>query len=319
MNKKLYQSSVDRIKFDEQLEYKTVDYINKKIYEERNKTMNNNRFKWNLKISASTTVAACTICILSATAYAAVTNTNKIEYTKNGFISKSNREINDELVNENESVEISNTSEIRDRMENDKPGIELISEEKGNSKSNWIKKSTFRDNTKSYISEDTINWDVDKEDPTEIITEYIYKSYDMAIKDAGFPNIIEKVFCESSMNKDTFLKEYSTKESSNITRKSVIGNFNYKKGKVSIDLSKLSTESEMIGNEYSVITDIEKTTNQREYNSKDGIEYKLSNSGDNKTTTIINSGSYLLMIQFECLSENEIYTILDKLDVSSLY
>lgn len=314
MNKELYKSSVDKIKFDEKLESRTLNYIYKSLDNQGDVRMNSNKDKWKLKLSASTAVAACTICVLSATAYAAVTNTKKIEHTKHGFTSKRNIEMKDESVTDSELVEILDTSKIRTRMEKDNSEIELISEETGDSTLNWIKKYTFKDSSKTYISDDTINWEVDKEDPDKIITEYIYKNYDIAIKDSGLPNIMENIFFKSFINNGALLEEYSTEYDYNNLEKRVVGEFNYRKGNISIDLSKYSKKD----SEYAVITDTEKTTNQREYNSKSGIKYKLSDSSDNKTSTMISSGYYCLNIKFEKLSEDDIYDILEKLDLSGL-
>ncbi len=320
MNRELYKSSVNKIRFDDQLEEKTLNYINQIANKERVNIMKNtNKSKWKMKMSASTAVAACAVCVLSVTAYAAVANIDKVSHNDYGFVSNTNMEINDKSISTKELEEFLNTSEIRTKMANDNSGMELISEENGKDGVNWSKKSTFKDNSYTYTSDDTTDWSIDEEASTGIITEYAYENYEMAIKDAGLPNVMEKILSKGGINKGAFLEEYSTEESSDISKKRVIGEFDYKNGKVSVDLSKYSMTDGIQGNGYSVITGIDKSTNQREYQSQNGIKYQLSDNKDDKitkTTTMVSSGSYCLIIEFEGLSDNEIHTILDSLDLS---
>ncbi|MGL4913265.1 MAG: hypothetical protein ACRC3Y_12635 [Romboutsia sp.] len=313
MNKGLYKSSVDKIKFDENLEGKTLNYIN-----ERGSKMNNTKkSKWKMKMSASTAVAACTICVLSATAYAAVLNLNNVSHSEYGFVSKES--ISEESNSKDSLDKFLNTSEIRNKMKQESSDIKLVSEESNVDGVNWVMKSVFKDENKIYTSDDKIKWEADKSQGASLITEYLYSDYEKAIKDAKLPNVMKNILSMVDSNKCAFLEEYSNENKAEISKKRVMGAFDYKKGKISVDLSKYLNINEGENSGYNAISDIEKATNQREYQSKDGSVFKLSdnnNDGSLKTTTMVSSGEFCLIIQFENINDSDIHTILDNLDLT---
>lgn len=311
MKKNLYKSAIDKVPFDERLDEKITEYISENGVQKKSIT----KIPWKMNGKISVAAAACAVCMISVTTYAAVTYFKDTAHIDYGLTTKSEDK---DSINYNDTGILEDTSDIRSKLANDL-AYELVSEEKGNSEVKWNKKSVFKDKSASYHSDDTIKWEVDKEDSKSIITEYAYQNYELATKDAGLPNIMDKLIGKVTMSSNALVKECSIEDNPNINSKQILGDFDYKKGRISLDLSQDLTNKDGSSGNYSVITGINKATNQRSYESKDGITYKLSdnvNDGIKKTTTLITKGAYNLIIEFYALSENEIQEVLDNIDLS---
>lgn len=103
-----------------------------------------------------------------------------------------------------------------------------------------------------------------------------------------------------------------------VIARNLLGTFAYKEGKMNVDLSQ-SDEGYETG--VVVITSLEEVVNQREYVAKSGVTYQLSDTtkdGVTRTTTLLSSNNYTLIIEFENLTEESIYELLDNLDVGTI-
>ncbi|WP_195940150.1 hypothetical protein [Romboutsia sp. 1001713B170131_170501_G6] len=312
MKRDTYKSAVDKLKFDEQLDNKIMDYLSENtIKGEYNMKKVNKR-----KMGVSIATAACSVLMISGVAYAAVMNFKDVSHMDYGLAV--NNETSNPIV-ENKNGKIKDTSAQREEMSKEDSGYKLISEEMPAKNEKWIKKTVWKDMTTSYNSNDGENWGIDNEASIGITTNYAYKNYEDATKDAKMPNIMNSLRSKVKMNKQAFYEEFSTEGSSDISGKQVSAEFEYKKGKIHTELyNDLSNDA---NSGISVITGVNEATNQREYMSKEGIKYKLSdNTNDDitKTTTLVSNGSYSLVVQFENLSDDEIHIILDNLDLSQL-
>lgn len=311
MEKKLYKSAIDQVSFDNQLDEKILNYLS-----ENSGGNNMDNKKWKFKFSTSVAIATCTVFMVSATGYAAIRYFNNIAHMDYGLTSQDISDGEGISSSEDDNEVFMDTSEIRDKMSTDVSDMLLLVEEKGSNKVNWNEKRVWKDTAPVYISNDGVDWKLDEEGPTGIVTEYTYSSYEMAIQDAEFPNVMKELLSKFKMNYGV-LEEYSTEVSSDVYRKSVSGEFTYQGGKILVELS----HDESGENGVSVYTGVERTINQRTYDAKNGVTYQLSDSehdGIIKTTTLISSGSYSLLLQFEELADNEIYTILNDIDITGL-
>ena len=311
MEKKLYKSAIDQVAFDDQLDEKVLNYLS-----ENAGGNNMSEKKWKIKLSTSVAIAACAVFMVSATGYAAIQYFSNISHMDYGLVSNNTSDGSEVSINEKGNEAFTDTSEIRDIMLNNASDMVLLVEEKGDSTVNWREKRVWNDKTPSYTSNDGIDWELDEESLATIITEYTYSNYEMAIRDAQFPNVMKDLLSKVEMNYGVF-EEYSTALSSDVYRKRVSGEFTYQGGKIFVQLA----HDERGENGVSVYTGVDKTTNQRTYNTQDGITYQLSdneNEGIIQTTTLISSESYSLVIQFEGLSDNEIHTVLNDIDLTDL-
>lgn len=311
MEKKLYKSAIDQVSFDNQLDEKILNYLAK------NSGGNNmDNKKWRFKFSTSVAIAACTAFMVSATGYAAIMHFNNISHMDYGLVSENVSDGKETPIDKDGDEGFADTSEHRDRMLNEVSDMVLLIEEKGNNKVNWGEKRVWKDITSSYKSNDGIQWEVDEANPAGIITEYTYSNYEIAIKDAQIPNVMSNLLSKVEMNYGV-LEEYSTELSSDVYRKSVSGEFTYQGGKMFVELS----EDEGLGYGVSIYTGVDRVTNQRTYQTEDGVTYQLSDNeidGIVQTTTLISSGAYSLILQFEGLSDNDIHTLLNEIDLSGL-
>lgn len=311
MDKNVYKSAVDQVVFDEQLEKKIINYLSENS---GGKTMK--RANWKIKFSTSMVVAACTIFMVSVTGYAAVMHFSHVSHIENGLVAQNGNEDTDVASSE---VFI-DTSELRARMLKEDSGLILLTEEIGSSDVNWGEKTIWKDTTPAYYSNDGIEWEKDKTVPDGIMTQYIYPNYEMATKDAQMPNVMKNFGTEVQMNFGAF-EEYATEVSSDVSTKRMIGEFAYQDGKLFVDLSQDLSNFKMLENGVIVYTGVDAATNQRSYQAQDGMTYQLSdqtNDGVTQTTTLVSNGAYRLIIQFESLTENEIHTLLDGIDLSGL-
>lgn len=311
MEKKLYKSAIDQVSFDNQLDEKILNYLAK------NSGGNNmDNKKWRFKFSTSVAIAACTAFMVSATGYAAIIHFNNISHMDYGLVSENVSDGKEAPINENGDEGFVDTSEHRDRMSTDVSDRLLLVEEKGSNQVNWNEKRVWKDTAPVYISNDGMDWKLDEEGPTGIVTEYMYSSYEMAIQDAEFPNVMSNLLSKVEMNYGVF-EEYSTEIGSDVYRKRVSGEFAYQEGKMFVELS----EDEGVGHGVSIYTGVDRVTNQRTYQTEDGGTYQLSDNeidGIVQTTTLISSGAYSLILQFEGLSDNDIHTLLNEIDLSGL-
>lgn len=312
MKKNAYKSAVDKIKFDEQLDSKIMDYIKENNIKGED-TMKNNIKN---KKKSSVAVAACAVFLLSGATYASVMNFRDVSHSKYGLVAETNKEYKGVEKDFGTGEEVSNTKEQRGQMEKLNIGYEVISEENGDSNVRWKKKSILKDTSLSYKSDDKKTWEVDVYAPVGMTTKYSYDDYNTALEDSKMPNIMKNLLSKVKVNEEITVDEYYTEESTDITRKVVNGEFNYKFGKINVELSK-----ELNNNGVYVITGIEEATNQRDYQTEEGITYKLSDNIDGKilkTTTLASKGNYNLIIQFENLSDSEIEMLLESIDLSAL-
>lgn len=92
------------------------------------------------------------------------------------------------------------------------------------------------------------------------------------------------------------------------------GYFNVNQSRL-IDEDKTETTDE--SREFTVITG-DKTTNKREYDSKNSLHFAMSDSkedGKTVTTTILSFDEYDVTLQFFDLSDKEIHEVLDSISV----
>lgn len=317
MKKNVYKSAVDKVAFDEELENKIMNYLSENIDEKEKEIRGVWKMKNKMKISVAT--VACTLLTVSAVSYAGVSYFRSTSHMDYGLTTQGDTSGENISTNINNSGTFDETSEHRNRMEKENAGFELFLEEKGTDKVNWTKKSVWKDSTPAYNSKDGKLWDVDGSVSPYMSTEYEYSKYETALKDAEMPNIMRKLMPQLKLTQSPVLKEHHTEENPTITSKTVDGNFDYKGKNISVELNKYLTQIENTG--VSVITGIEKATNQREYKTQNDVVYKLSDNTNDKitkTTSVVSTGNYNLIIQFEGLSESEIHEILDNIDLSGL-
>lgn len=311
MEKNAYKSAVDKINFDENLESKIIDYLKENNLKGDNTMKNYNKNKKKISIAA-----ACAICLLSGATYASVMNIRDVSHVPNGLVAQTNKQDNSTTKDLDNGEKITDTKEQREQMGNDNLGYEVVSEEQANSNVKWKKKSILKDTTSSYKSDDNKTWEVDESASVSMMNKYAYDDYNTALYDSNMPNVMKKLISKVKINKDIIVEEHYTEESTDIIRKVVTGEFSYKGGKMNIEISK-----NINNNGVSVITDINEVTNQREYKTKDGTSYKLSDSMDMeklKTTTIVSKGNYNLIMQFENLEDRDIEKLLENIDLSTL-
>ena len=311
MKKNVYKSAVDKINFDENLDSKIIDYLKINGSKGENVMKNNSKNKRKTSIAA-----ACAVCLLSGATYASVMNFREVSHVPNGLVAQTNKQDEGNTKDLGEGEKLTDTKEQREQMEKGNVGYKVVSEEKANSNVKWNKKTILKDATSSYKSDDNKIWEVDKEASVSMMTEYVYDDYKTALDDANMPNIMKNLLSKVKINEEVTVDEYYTEESTEIIRKVVTGEFDYKTGNMNVEVSK------HINNDgVSVITDINEVTNQREYETKDGTLYRLSDSVDgkvSKTTTIISKGDYYLIIQFKNLDDKDIETLLENIDLSTI-
>lgn len=314
MNKNVYRSAVNQVKFDEQMDKKIMDYLAKKSGER----ISMKQSKCKMKVAI--TVAACAVCMISGTTYAAVKYFKNIAHMDYGLVAKDDINGIEISTGVDEESVFPDTSKIRSEMGGSTSGFVLRSEERGSDGVKWDTKKTWKDVTPTYISEDGIKWERDEAAGAAMMTQYTYTQYEMATQDAGMPNVMKTLLDITSMCEAATYEAYTIEESEDIIRKRVVGVFAYEEGKLEVDLSQDLGALEDGNHGTVVITGVNKATNQRTYQTQKGMTYQLSdniNDGITKTTTLVSSGDYSLIIQFENLTDQAIHTLLEEIDLSA--
>lgn len=227
-----------------------------------------------------------------------------VEHMKYG-LTTNNKYIDTETVNK--SIE-------NNKLSDDNEEIQIISTEKGDGNVLWETKEVRQEASIGYISDDGIEW---KESTPDIvdITEYSYKNYSKAIKDTGFKGLFTKSFEQEGYSIYT---QYRRGVTNGNDRDNLISNFKYSNGSFKVDESRVldwdGTELDTVV----ISSSSEGVKNQREYISKNGHMFKLSDdneTGELRTTVLVSYDEYTAIITFFELSDNEIHEILDTIDI----
>lgn len=216
--------------------------------------------------------------------------------------------------NKNIDTEDVNNSIENNKLTEDNEEIQIISTEKGGDDVLWETKEVRQETSFGYISDDSIEW---KEDTPDIvdITEYSYKDYSKAIKDTGFTGLFTKSFEQVG---DSIYTQYRRRVNDTNDRDNLISNFKYSNGSFKVDESRVldwdGTELDTVV----ISSSSEGVKNQREYISKNGHMFKLSDdneTGKLRTTVLVSYDEYTAIITFFDLSDNEIHEILDTITI----
>lgn len=186
----------------------------------------------------------------------------------------------------------------------------LVEETAGEKGGTWVNKKVWEETHTSYESDEGVNWT--PVENLDRITEYSYETYDAAAEDAGFEKVFEKDFSGA-----VTYTEYEHINPESETDYVIDGTFSYGKGTFTVQQSKVENAAE---GEYTVITG-ESTGNERDYVSKTGYVYKLSDdreTGTLRTTTMAACDNYWLVFTFTGMTEEEIHEILDMVNIAAL-
>lgn len=327
MNDNRYKKAMEQVTFDQHLDQKIMDYV---ISHGEGINKKNTKRARSIRTAA---VAACMVCLVTGAVFAAAVHFRNVTPVEHGLVAKDSSEV---LKDTNKSGNTSNTKdtvfsdtgEIRSLMAEDSTEYQLLKEEKGTRKTNWIQKMKWHRNSSSYYSEDGVQWQKDESIGTEILDEYIYASYTKGAKDAALPDVMKNLNSQVKLDGNVSFGEYSNllygehvERNDAVNSRQLKAVFSYKKGKVLTDLSQDMTMKAGEKGSFGVITGTEPTVNHRTYHGANSMTYELSDStvdGTLKTTTLVSSGPYQLILQFENLSEQAIHEVLDQLDLSGL-
>ncbi len=252
--------------------------------------------------------AACILflSISGGTVYAAVQHFRNVEHMKYGL---------ETGITEKEATDESTVSSMTtEKLPEKEDKVEVITEEKGDESTAWITKEVRQREYSGYISDDGINW---REDEPHIIeeTEYSYTDYSTACKD----NDIAELFTTSyKQNGNTAVIQEVVQGVFNQVK--LVSSFEYKNGKFKVEESKDLEWDNSKEMENLLITSTEPVTNQREYTSLQGYTFKLSDDNETgivRTTTLISYNEYNVILSFTDLSDQEIYEILDTININN--
>ncbi|MDE6233716.1 MAG: hypothetical protein K2M60_10295 [Lachnospiraceae bacterium] len=277
-----------------------------------------NRFKKILKHTTKAAAVAALVLLAGGTVSAAVMHNSGVNIFKFGL---STGGVDTESKSEFESVKL---PELPEDSEDNKTLKEHIT---GGTDNAWIEKNVWDEEYLGWSSDDKIVWEEYKE--ANHITEYKYKDYKTAAEDVGFGKVLKSDYmgeatyteCEHlEEDEESKSADYSINGTNYImsgtdTDCSISGEFVYGNGKFTLDQNKLEDAS---NTECIVITG-ETTTNGREYVSSTGYVYKLTDDeefGEKRTTMMAVIGEYELVLTFMGMSEEEIHTILEDIDLS---
>ncbi len=184
--------------------------------------------------------------------------------------------------------------------------IEVLSTEEGTEDTAWLRKVVSRVTHERYASDDGVNWEQDDPDVKEV-TEYTYQDYDTACADTVMNNLLKKSFEQygTVSYRDTHFLDEELPDTSSLT-----AGFKYGGGKFTLEQS-YDPEAADVN---MLITSTEGVTNQREYVSKNGDTFALSDdteTGETRTTTMVTYGNYTVILTFTGMSEQEIHEVLD--------
>ena len=186
----------------------------------------------------------------------------------------------------------------------------LVSTENGNDETAWLKKEVYKITDRTYESDDAKNWKLGELE-TRSKTVYTYKDYAAACEDVGFVNLFTKTYEQAE---EVYYQETSDDNGESDMIPGMSTTFKYKEGRISLMTDKyLKEDNEILERATMVITG-EETSNHREYVSKNGYKFQLSDDtsfGEVRTTTMLSFGDYEVVIHFTGLSDQEIHEVLD--------
>lgn len=275
-----------------------------------------NRFKKILKHTTKAAAVAALVLLAGGTVSAAVMHNSGVNIFKFGL---STGGIDTESKSEFESVKL---PEIPEDSGDNKTLKEHIT---GGTDNAWIEKNVWDEEYLGWSSDDKIVWEEYKK--ANHITEYKYKDYKTAAEDAGFGKVLKSDYMgEATYTECKYLEEDEESKSADYsingtnyimsgTDCSIGGEFAYGNGKFTLSQSKMEDPS---NTEFVVITG-ETTTNGREYVSSSGYVYKLADDeefGEKRTTVMAVIGESELVLTFTGMSEEEIHTVLEDIDLS---
>ncbi len=267
----------------------------------------NTRRKTNMsklkKLPAAAAIAVCVLCAGSVTVFAG----NHFLKNMHAFQFGVSTNDNQDAVSEEES-EFDATA----MKEQPEDKIEDISVESGTAGTAWLSKKVQKVTQHVQTSDDRVNWEDYAYDV--IYTTYEYADYNTAVKDKGMDNWLS----ESYQNIGNVQYVESVAESEDSNEHSTGGTFMYGSG--TFELSE-SVTMDMEGNpleidSYTVITN--ETFNERTYTNKKGYTFTLADDetdGNKKTTVAITYGNYSGTLTFHGMTEEEIYHVLDTLQL----
>lgn len=267
--------------------------------------------KYFTKIAA----AAAGILLIGTTAGATAIHRNNVSVFPNGLSSEalSAETQSDEKQPSFEGIDLPQTETKTQIIEQESPTVKYA----------WLEKKVWDETSTDYESDDRINWT-----PREVtvrVTEYRYADYGSAAKHSGFINAFTKNY-----SGEAFYREYehlteeakyeaAAGEPMEIKDYSITADFTAGSGRFTLEQQKTQTwEDDGSDNSFFVITG--DTGNERSYAASTGYEYKLSDdneTGKNRTTVIVPGSEYQLILTFTDMTEAEIYSVLESVNIKS--
>ena len=276
--------------------------LNQEICNYRNIRRNTNmsRFK---KLPTAAAIAVCVLFVGSVTVFAGN------HFLKNMHAFQYGVSTND---NQNTVSEEESKFDATAMKEQPEDKAEDLSVESGTANTAWLSKTVQKVTQHVQASDDAVNWEDYAYDV--IKTTYEYEDYQTAVKDTGLDNWLS----EEYQNIGNIQYVESTAESEDSNNQSIGGTFAYGSG--TFELSEES-QKDMEGNpleidSYSVITN--ETSNERTYTNKAGYAFTLVNDetdGEMRTTVAVTYGNYSGSLVFHGMTEEEIYHVLDTLQL----
>ena len=260
---------------------------------------------------AKAAAIAAVIAVSGGTVYAGVQHFQKASHETYG-LSSGSQVASDEVKKDQEPV--IRPGDTKPEMSEDDTWTEVVSVEEGTADTAWLKKEVTKVTDKGYESDDRKTWT--PRYSTSEVTRYTYQDYETACADVGAAGLFNQKFEQdgaTTYEKWHPLDEDAAEAVNDTTMMTT--NFKYGKGHFTLredhDLGWKDGEQRQM----MVITSAEKpVTNQREYTSKNGQTFALSDdteTGETRTTTVLTQGDYDAILTFTGLSEKEIHEILD--------
>ncbi len=284
------------------------EHFPEKLKRKEHETMHMN--KTSKRLSGIAAAAAAAVILIGGTASAAVIYNNNVHFSLKGLTAGENIDMSF-IPEEGEPLDVALPEMSGEST------VTPISEEEGSASTGWLGKKVWDDTYEVWDSDDAVNWT--KGYRTTRVTEYRYADYFTAAEHAGF----EKLF-QTNYTGDVFYYENEHLPDESDTAAgigstmdySITGDFSFGHGHFSIDQQTYRTTEEGNAAETSsmVITTTGEASNEREYLNAAGISFKLSDDtefGETRTTTMFTSETCSAVLQFNGLTEAEIYEVLD--------
>lgn len=294
---------------------KPDDKLNETIFNHQNLRRKNNMSIFQ-KIPKAAAVAACVLCLGSVSVFAANTALKNTTAFRHGITTDSNMKVTDDgtevtspNVKDDEFPTFDATS-----MENTKEAtVDDISVENGTADTPWLSKKVQSVTEYNKTSDDAINW----EDYTYIVTKttYTFADYAGAVTEAEMDNWFSKEY--EALKNVTYVE--SLCESEELNDRTIEGTFKFGSGTFELSESKsLNNEGEAEDvDSFTLITN--ETSNERTYTNENGYTFNLADdesNGETRTNVVIAYKNYTGHISFYNMTEDEIYHVLDTVQIN---